>query len=200
MLLLLLLCYHCLTCKVNSHGHARRVSKPDHTFPGQALIFHVLSKYSLHILLPVTDKCLSWISIREKITVEIILWSNSTKEWCRTSVSSWLPTGHGFYLDSECKFNVSYHQTYYHRCNVIWIPLIGKVLTNKNVNCSWQDTISNNCYIYMRWTKVSVRQFQNNTLKYYLIGEQQEVSINYTHQSLLQEAMLSWEIHVHEIV
>ena len=38
---------------------------------------------SVHILSPDTDNCPSWISGRERMTVENILWSISTKECCR---------------------------------------------------------------------------------------------------------------------
>ena len=37
----------------------------------------------VHILSPETDNCLSWISGRERMTVENISWSISTKECCR---------------------------------------------------------------------------------------------------------------------
>ena len=37
----------------------------------------------MHILSPETDNCPSWISGRERMTVENILWSISTKECCR---------------------------------------------------------------------------------------------------------------------
>ena len=37
----------------------------------------------VHILSPETDNCPSWISRREKMTVENISWSISTKECCR---------------------------------------------------------------------------------------------------------------------
>ena len=37
----------------------------------------------MHILLPETDNCPSWISGRERMTVENISWSISTKECCR---------------------------------------------------------------------------------------------------------------------
>ena len=37
----------------------------------------------MHILLPETDNCHSWISGRERMTVENISWSVSTKECCR---------------------------------------------------------------------------------------------------------------------
>ena len=38
----------------------------------------------MHILLPETDNCPSWISSRERMTVENISWSISTKECCRS--------------------------------------------------------------------------------------------------------------------
>ena len=37
----------------------------------------------MHILSPETDNCLSWVSGRERMTVENISWSISTKECCR---------------------------------------------------------------------------------------------------------------------
>ena len=37
----------------------------------------------MHILSPETDNCPSWISGRERMTVENILWSLSTKDCCR---------------------------------------------------------------------------------------------------------------------
>ena len=37
----------------------------------------------VHILSPETDNCPSWISGRERMTVETISWSVSTKECCR---------------------------------------------------------------------------------------------------------------------
>ena len=37
----------------------------------------------MHILSPETDNCPSWISRRERMTVENISWSISTKECCR---------------------------------------------------------------------------------------------------------------------
>ena len=37
----------------------------------------------MHILSPETDNCPSWISGRERMTVENISWSISMKEWCR---------------------------------------------------------------------------------------------------------------------
>ena len=57
------------------------VSLP-HTFTGQALSSKRLTSI-VHILSPETDNCPSWISGRERMTVENISWSISTKECCR---------------------------------------------------------------------------------------------------------------------
>ena len=56
------------------------VSLPNHTFTGQP-VKRLTS--TVHILSPETDNCLSWISGRERMTVENISWSISTKECCR---------------------------------------------------------------------------------------------------------------------
>ena len=58
------------------------VSLPNHTFTGQAWSSKWLTSI-VHILSPETDNCPSWISGRERMTVEIISWSISTKECCR---------------------------------------------------------------------------------------------------------------------
>ena len=58
------------------------VSLPNHTFTGQALSSKRLTSI-VHILSPETDNCPSWTSGRERMTVENISWSISTKECCR---------------------------------------------------------------------------------------------------------------------
>ena len=58
------------------------VSLPNHTFTGQAKSSKQLTSI-VHILSPGTDNCPSWISGRERMTVENISWSISTKECCR---------------------------------------------------------------------------------------------------------------------
>ena len=58
------------------------VSLPNHTFTGQAQSSKRLTSI-VHILLPETDNCPSWISGRERMTVENISWSISTKECCQ---------------------------------------------------------------------------------------------------------------------
>ena len=58
------------------------VSLPNHTFTGQAKASKRLTSI-VHILSPETDNCPSWISGRERMTVENISWSISTKECCR---------------------------------------------------------------------------------------------------------------------
>ena len=63
-------------------GSCRAVSLPNHTFTGQAWSSKRLTSI-VHILLPETDNCPSWISRGERMTVENISWSISTKECCR---------------------------------------------------------------------------------------------------------------------
>ena len=58
------------------------VSLPNHTFTGQAESSKQLTS-NVHILSPEADNCPSWISTRERMTVENISWSISTKECCR---------------------------------------------------------------------------------------------------------------------
>ena len=58
------------------------VSLPNHTFTGQAQSSKRLTSI-VHILSPETDNCPSWISGRERMTVENISWSISTNECCR---------------------------------------------------------------------------------------------------------------------
>ena len=58
------------------------VNLPNNTFTGQAKSSKRLTSI-VHILSPETDNCPSWISGRERITVENISWSISTKECCR---------------------------------------------------------------------------------------------------------------------
>ena len=57
------------------------VSLPNHTFTGQAYSYKLLTSI-VHILSPETDNCPSWISGRERMTVENISWSISMKECC----------------------------------------------------------------------------------------------------------------------
>ena len=59
------------------------VSLPNHTFTGQALSSKQLTSI-VHILSPETDNCPSWISGRERMTVENISWSISMKECCQS--------------------------------------------------------------------------------------------------------------------
>ena len=48
---------------------------PNHTFSGQAWSSKLLTS-TVHILSPETDNCPSWISGRERMTLENISWSN----------------------------------------------------------------------------------------------------------------------------
>ena len=58
------------------------VSLPNYTFTGQAKSSKRFTSI-VYILSPETDNCPSWISGRERMTVENISWSISTKECCR---------------------------------------------------------------------------------------------------------------------
>ena len=58
------------------------VSLHDHSFTGQAKSSKRLNSI-VHILSPEADKCPSWISGRERMTVENISWSISAKEFSR---------------------------------------------------------------------------------------------------------------------
>ena len=58
------------------------VNLPNHTFTGQAQSSKRLTSI-VHILLPETDNCPSWISGRERMTVQNISWYISTKKCCR---------------------------------------------------------------------------------------------------------------------
>ena len=73
------------------------VSIPNHTFTGQALSSKQLTSF-VHILLPETDNCPSWISRNERMTVENVAWS-STKECCRPR-RGLNPRSPGFQSDS----------------------------------------------------------------------------------------------------
>ena len=75
------------------------VSLPNHTFTGQALSSKRLTSI-VHILPPETDNCPSWISGRERMTVENISWSISTKECCRPRRGS-NPRPPGLQLDAH---------------------------------------------------------------------------------------------------
>ena len=73
------------------------VSLHNNTLTGQALSCKRLTSI-VHILSQKTDTCPSWISGRERMTVESISWSISTKECCRPRrgvepATSWSPVG-----------------------------------------------------------------------------------------------------------
>ena len=55
---------------INYKGHVEPVSLPIHTVPGHAS--EVVNQYKVTILSPVTDNCPTWISGRERMTVEIV--------------------------------------------------------------------------------------------------------------------------------
>ena len=62
----------------------------------------------MHILSPETDNCPSWISGRERMTVENISWSISTKECCRPQqgLNPWPP---GLQSDSASNWAMGRH-------------------------------------------------------------------------------------------
>ena len=100
------------------------VSLPNHTFTGQAQSSKQLTSI-LHILSPKTDNCPSWISRRERMTVENISWSISMKECCRPRrgvkpTTSWSPVGHTSNWATEAGFCWLCH-TLAHIVNVLKI-------------------------------------------------------------------------------
>ena len=71
----------------------------------------------MHILLPETDNCPSWISGRERMTVENISWSISTKECCRLRRGlNPRPPG----LQSDGASNWATEAGRYGLCQVVW--------------------------------------------------------------------------------
>ena len=78
-LLFVLFCLR-LYVPVNSYGHVKTVSSPNHTFFLGKLDL-LVNQYFVHILSLVTDNNPCWISGRRRTTVEIISWSISTKCW-----------------------------------------------------------------------------------------------------------------------
>ena len=58
----------------------------------------------VHILSPETDNCPSWISRRERMTVENISWSISTKECCRPWSFLAFPTSAFVYIRNQLMF------------------------------------------------------------------------------------------------
>ena len=96
-------------------------SLPNHTFTGQAWSSKRLINI-VHILSPETDNCPSWISGRERMTVENISWSISTKECCRPwrglnprplglqsdGASNWATEADEPWLNMFCEFIVIY--------------------------------------------------------------------------------------------
>ena len=75
----------------------------------------------MHILSPETDNCPSWINGRERMTVENISWSISTKECCRPRqgwtrdrlVSSWMRHSVDWAVKPQHKQNLLIEWTYF---------------------------------------------------------------------------------------
>ena len=80
LLLGLFVCVEVLRPNQTNGVMSSAVSLPNHTFTGQAWSSTRLTSV-VHILSPETDNCPSWISGRERMTVENISWSISTKDW-----------------------------------------------------------------------------------------------------------------------
>ena len=64
----------------------------------------------MHILSPETDNCPSWISGRERMTVENISWSIPTKEYCRPR-RGLIPRPPGLHSDSASNWATEVGQT-----------------------------------------------------------------------------------------
>ena len=78
----------CLCWGFTAHStqwcHVKRIFLPNHTLTGQFLSsIHVVDQYCA-LPFPETDNCPSWISRRERMTVENISWSISMKKCCRS--------------------------------------------------------------------------------------------------------------------
>ena len=82
------------TAQSTQWGHVERGQFTYHTFTGQAQSSKRLTS-NVHILLPETDNCPSWISGRERMTVENISWSNLHERMLPTQgvepTTSWSP-------------------------------------------------------------------------------------------------------------
>ena len=81
-MLILFVCVEVLRPSQPNGVMSSAVSLPNHTFTGQTQSSKRFTSI-VHILSPETDNCPSWISGRERMTVENISWSISTKECCR---------------------------------------------------------------------------------------------------------------------
>ena len=77
----------------------------------------------MHILSPETDNCPSWISGRERMTVENISWSISTKECCRPrrGLNPWPP---GLQSDGASNWATKAHQYFTFR-SITWVNVNG---------------------------------------------------------------------------
>ena len=90
----------------------------------------------MHILSPETDNCPSWISGRERMTVENISWSISTKECCRPrrglnprppglqsdGASNWA-TEDGLWKTDPFIYFIVWNDDLFIYCSLIFIPI-----------------------------------------------------------------------------
>ena len=99
---------------------------PNYTFTGQTKSSKWLTSI-VHILSPENDNCPSWISGRERMTVQNISWSISTKECCRPrrGLNLWPP---GLQLDSTSNWATE--------ANTVW-PKSNK--QRFRLSSSWSD-------------------------------------------------------------
>ena len=114
----------------------------------------------MHSLSPETDNCPSWISGRERMTVENISWSISTKNCCRPlqglnpqppglqsdGASNWATEADGRLVDPVKNANVTSV-----RSGLYCLPLIQQFLINQQV------VILTGLYLIMTW--VGIRKF-----------------------------------------
>ena len=86
--LLFVLFESCLMSQSTTMVMSRRSVNLPTLFLGRLRPIKAVYQYSVHILSPVTDNCLTWISRRERMAVEMITWPFSIKKCCRTGGSN----------------------------------------------------------------------------------------------------------------
>ena len=125
----------------------------------------------VHILLPETDMCPSWISGRERMAEENILWSISTKECCRSG-GGWT---HNLLITSRTRIQLSHRSCkdlntflyIYHisqRAHSVKTTSIQRWFNVMTLNQRWIDVVST---LYVCWDAMfcfvfSVRINTNN--------------------------------------
>ena len=127
------------------------VSLPNHTFTGQTQSSKRLTSI-VHILLPETDNCPSWISGRERMTVENITWSKkiSTKECCRPS-GGWT---HNLLITSQ--MCIQCIQLSHWGTSIRWLCMLTvKALIRLHGSASWAEPLlsafNQKAYFHIAW-------------------------------------------------